>query len=123
MTPVFFCENCKKEVSANDKICPRCGKFFTDVRCPRCNHSGDVEDFTFGCPKCGYLNPAWITGAASSASSSAFIEVVSPRVFEGNTIYPEVPRRSAPQLPAWFFLSLTLGIGTVCAALVYLYMH
>ena len=121
MRPVFYCESCKREVSANDKICPRCGRFFSDVRCPRCNHCGVVEDFSFGCPKCGYLNPAWAGGEAVSASP--FIEIVSPKVFEGTTPYPDLPRRAALRLPAWFFLSLTLGLGTLCAALVYLYLH
>jgi len=123
MMPVFYCENCKKEVSAKDKICPHCGKFFTDVRCPRCNHSGDVNDFSFGCPQCGYLNPAWVSGPAAPVSAPSFYEVVSPKIFEGRGIYPELPRSSAVRLPAWFFLSLTLGFGTICAALVYLYLH
>ncbi|MCL1818242.1 MAG: hypothetical protein FWG35_04870 [Spirochaetaceae bacterium] len=123
MTPTFYCENCGKEVSANDKVCPGCAKFFTDVRCPRCNHSGDVDEFSIGCPKCGYLNPAWISGGAASASAAAFFEFVSPKIFEDSALLHEVPRRVPPRSTSWLFLSVTLSLGTLCAALVYVFMH
>ena len=123
MKPVFYCENCRKEVSDSDKICPHCGKFFTSVRCPRCNHSGEVEDFSLGCPKCGYLNPAWVNGSALSASSAAFFEFVSPKIFEGSALISEAPRGKPLRLSSWVFLALTLGLGTLCAALVYILMH
>jgi len=115
VTPVFYCENCKKEVSAKDKICPHCGRFFSDVRCPRCNYSGDVDEFSFGCPKCGYMNPAWSRGDAASA----FVELVSPKMFEGSAAF-DGPRRKPFRINSWVFLSLTLGLGTLCAALMYL---
>ena len=124
MKPVFYCENCQKEVSANDKVCPNCSKFFTDVRCPRCNHSGDVDDFSIGCPKCGYMNPAWIKGP-KTASSASFFEVVSPELFETPSAlspFGVLPREEAPRLPYWAFLSLTLGLGTLCAAAVYIFL-
>jgi hypothetical protein len=121
--PTFYCENCRKEVSANDNICPACGRFFTDVRCPRCNYSGEADEFGMGCPKCGYLNPAWLTGTVTSASSSAFFEVISPRIFDSEKMEPEIPRQKSAQLPPWFFLAFTIGLGIVCAAAVYLFIR
>lgn len=53
----FFCENCGKEVRPTSKVCPKCGAFFTNVRCPRCNYTGKAHEFTQGCPLCGYLGP------------------------------------------------------------------
>jgi hypothetical protein len=114
--PVFFCENCKKEVSARDKICPYCGRFFTDVRCPRCGYCGDVGEFHFGCPNCGYLNPAW----SSTGAPSPVIEILNPAVFEGSTM--DLPPEKRPP-PPWFFLSITIGLGTVCAAILYLFIR
>ncbi|MFP4301556.1 MAG: zinc ribbon domain-containing protein [Spirochaetaceae bacterium] len=51
----FYCENCGEEVKPTAKVCPRCGAFFTNVRCPRCNYTGKAHEFTRGCPVCGYL--------------------------------------------------------------------
>ena len=51
----FYCENCGEEVRPTAKVCPKCGAFFTNVRCPRCNYTGKAHEFTRGCPVCGYL--------------------------------------------------------------------
>ncbi|MDR1625765.1 MAG: zinc ribbon domain-containing protein [Spirochaetia bacterium] len=116
--PAFFCQNCKKEVSARDKICPYCGRFFTDVRCPKCGYSGEALEFRFGCPSCGYLNPSWCSqGAASS------IEILNPGMFEGPAPAARPPRKKQLHLPPWFFLSITIGLGTVCAALLYVWIR
>ena len=50
----FFCEFCGEEVRQNDKVCQYCGKFFASVRCPKCGKVGRTEEFTHGCPACGY---------------------------------------------------------------------
>lgn len=50
----FYCESCGSEVPQNAKFCGTCGKFFTFVRCPNCQHTGDSKLFTNGCPNCGY---------------------------------------------------------------------
>ena len=50
----FFCEFCGNEVRQNDKVCQYCGKFFASVRCPKCGKVGRTEEFTHGCPACGY---------------------------------------------------------------------
>ena len=55
----FFCEFCGNEVKQNDKVCTYCGKFFASVRCPNCGKTGRTEEFTHGCPACGYaVKPA-----------------------------------------------------------------
>jgi uncharacterized membrane protein YvbJ len=52
--PRFFCDNCGAEVDRDTKKCPRCGRFFASIRCPRCGFTGVEENFTAGCPACGY---------------------------------------------------------------------
>ena len=53
----YFCENCGSEVASNARFCPKCGKFFSSVRCPKCGCTGDVKKFKNGCPQCGYAMP------------------------------------------------------------------
>jgi predicted RNA-binding Zn-ribbon protein involved in translation (DUF1610 family) len=55
--PRFFCDNCGTEVSAQTDKCPRCGRYFASIRCPKCGFSGDEGVFDKGCPVCGYSNP------------------------------------------------------------------
>lgn len=62
----FFCESCGNEVPRNSKTCPSCGKFFAAVRCPNCGRTGSNDDFTNGCPTCGYaVNPDSLNGHGS----------------------------------------------------------
>jgi len=53
-TPRYFCEHCGAEVKANARVCPRCGRFFSSVKCPKCGFVGESDDFRAGCPICGY---------------------------------------------------------------------
>jgi ssDNA-binding Zn-finger/Zn-ribbon topoisomerase 1 len=48
------------------KNCPKCGRFFASVRCPKCGFTGRDEDFARGCPVCGYSTPP--AGAFDSAA-------------------------------------------------------
>ena len=52
--PRFFCDNCGAEVPRDSKNCPKCGRFFSSVRCPYCGFVGDEALFINGCPSCGY---------------------------------------------------------------------
>jgi hypothetical protein len=56
--PRYFCEHCGLEVRKNARVCPRCGRFFSSVKCPRCGYAGQAEDFDAGCPVCGYAEAA-----------------------------------------------------------------
>ncbi len=60
----FFCESCGAEVPRNARVCKKCGRFFSSVRCPNCGATGSPDKFTNGCPKCGYT----VEGSASAAS-------------------------------------------------------
>ncbi len=50
----YFCENCGSKVPWNSRFCPKCGKFFSSVRCPKCGHTGSAGSFKNGCPACHY---------------------------------------------------------------------
>ncbi len=50
----FFCESCDTEVVGDAKFCPNCGRFFSSVRCPACELTGEHFHFENGCPACGY---------------------------------------------------------------------
>ncbi len=50
----FFCESCDTEVVGDAKFCPTCGRFFSSVRCPACELTGEHYHFENGCPACGY---------------------------------------------------------------------
>ncbi|MDR0540395.1 MAG: zinc-ribbon domain-containing protein [Spirochaetaceae bacterium] len=53
--PRFFCDNCGAEVPKTANSCPRCGRFFASIRCPKCGFSGGNDTaFSNGCPRCGY---------------------------------------------------------------------
>jgi predicted amidophosphoribosyltransferase len=56
--PRYYCENCGTEVKKDARFCPRCGKFFSSVKCPKCDHIGEADDFASGCPVCGYADRA-----------------------------------------------------------------
>ena len=49
-----FCTSCGAQLEDDAKFCPKCGKFFSSVRCPECGFTGDVKTFLNGCPQCGY---------------------------------------------------------------------
>jgi len=56
--PRYYCEHCGAEVRKDARICPRCGRFFSSVKCPRCGYVGVADDFDGGCPVCGYADAA-----------------------------------------------------------------
>lgn len=51
----FRCDHCQTPVPLHARSCPKCGKVFDAVRCPRCTYVGDPPEFANGCPSCGYL--------------------------------------------------------------------
>jgi predicted amidophosphoribosyltransferase len=96
-TPHFFCENCGAEVRKDARVCPRCGRFFSSVKCPKCGHVGGADDFFAGCPVCGYAlaaNPA-------------------PEPFKSAPA-----RQAAPPLPWWAFVAAALAILALSLALL-----
>ena len=64
------------------RVCPRCGRFFSSVKCPKCGHVGEADDFSLGCPVCGY-----------ALGANAAPEPIKPF---------SLP---APPLPRWAFIA------------------
>jgi hypothetical protein len=81
-TPRYYCEHCGAEVKGSARICPKCGRFFSSVKCPKCGTAGKVEDFRYGCPVCGYAEA--MNGAP---------EPLKP------------PPEMAPPLPLWTWIA------------------
>jgi DNA-directed RNA polymerase subunit RPC12/RpoP len=94
--PHYFCERCGAEVGKDAHLCPRCGHFFSSVKCPRCGYIGKADDFNFGCPACGFAD------AANSAP---------------DPIRP--PPVDAPPLPWWSFILAAVVILALTLALLY----
>ncbi|MDR2181681.1 MAG: zinc-ribbon domain-containing protein [Treponema sp.] len=95
----FFCENCGEEVRRDSRQCPRCGRYFARVRCPRCGFTGGESDFQSGCPVCAYC----FTGGESS----------------GPPLRPGNGRRYRPAggLPRWVYALAAAALAAVGAAL------
>lgn len=97
----FFCENCGAEVDQSARFCKKCGRFFTSVRCPCCGFSGPANDFTNGCPNCGYAE-----GKGSKLD-----------LFNTSL---EKKKEDSP-LPVWIYLFSIAGLIGLISALIYLY--
>lgn len=54
--PNYFCEACGEQVDKWDIRCPHCGKQFDSIKCPQCNYSGNAQEFSNGCPSCGFMS-------------------------------------------------------------------
>jgi predicted amidophosphoribosyltransferase len=93
--PRFFFDICGEEVGRNDKTCPHCGRFFSSVRCPKCNFSADEASFKKGCPACGYSVPL------------------------GNAAYSQGKKVPAGKLPLWvYILSVCAFIAAVAILII-----
>ena len=94
--PAFFCEHCGAEVGRNDRACRRCGRFFSNVRCPSCGFTGSESLFGGGCPACGYSAPAAASRNAGKRSA-----------------------RGASPLPLWVYLVTAAALAAVIAAVLF----
>ncbi len=56
--PGFFCEGCGEKVDKWALQCPSCGKIFDSIKCPECSNTGTAEEFSNGCPVCGFMSKA-----------------------------------------------------------------
>ena len=52
----YFCEACGNQVDKWDVRCPHCGKQFDPIKCPQCDYSGNAQEFSNGCPSCGFMS-------------------------------------------------------------------
>lgn len=110
----FFCEFCGSEVKQNDKICTYCGKFFASVRCPNCGKTGRTEEFTNGCPDCGYA----VTHGKNikyKNNNSKYLNSTNG-IFQGLSGQSKKNKNYDGSLPAWmyFFVVGILLIMIIC---------
>ncbi|MFQ3621621.1 MAG: zinc ribbon domain-containing protein [Spirochaetales bacterium] len=122
MKPRFFCEHCKNEVSARDKVCPHCGRFFSEVRCPKCGFTGEGKLFFDGCPNCGYLSSKF-----KDFSGGSGLELVDLRAIESKEdglsfSYPRKEGKKGKNLSLWSFLVITITLAVILGMLVYLFI-
>lgn len=61
----YFCESCGEQVDKWDVSCPNCGKQFDSIKCPQCNYSGNAQEFSNGCPSCGFMSDEQKRAAAA----------------------------------------------------------
>ncbi len=118
----FFCENCGNKVRSRDKICPKCGKFFYQVRCSHCNYEGAVERFLRGCPICGYREEQ----PPQRPKQAQRPKQPLPQAFLGHNaeLYnTRAPAAERNMLTDWIFtvLGVCIFIGFMVAVLIYIY--
>ncbi len=112
----YYCENCGKEVKANAKVCPSCGRFFSAVRCPKCSFTGEARLFAFGCPSCGYAGGAGTPGEGDSGTW----EIVGDVDERPQRTRRSYERREIPDW-AWYFAAGLLAV--IFAVLVVVYLN
>ncbi|GMO36977.1 MAG: hypothetical protein Ta2F_13040 [Termitinemataceae bacterium] len=105
--PRFFCDACGTEVAANANTCPRCGKYFASIRCPKCFHTGDQAAFAKGCPNCGYSAPP-----GKKQGGAGLQKKISGSTRRKGSIYAAIP--------VWLYVFLASFIVLLLALL---FMH
>ncbi|NCN05322.1 MAG: hypothetical protein GW949_06805 [Spirochaetales bacterium] len=100
----FYCENCGKRVHPRDRICPYCGRFFSQVRCPSCGFRGTTDVFLSGCPQCGYLGKTDQPPLSADDYETAYVEPVKREVEGPST---------------GLILALVAGVGFLLAAAMF----
>jgi predicted RNA-binding Zn-ribbon protein involved in translation (DUF1610 family) len=106
--PRFFCDNCGAEVDRDTKKCPRCGRFFASIRCPHCGFTGAEEDFTAGCPACGYSSVSGREGGKYQSGSRS-----AEKLNE---------REAAGALPLWVYV-LTAALAAFVFGLLFSFVR
>ena len=123
----FFCEFCDTEVPFNARFCPKCGHFFLAVRCPACGKTGDQDEFTNGCPQCGYaFDGSPVKPAVKTNTADTEIEKKSShkRLFPKHDSHAysdnSSKKRSDDSLPPWIYIATLTGFAIVLLILVML---
>lgn len=109
----YFCEGCGSEVAPNAKICPKCGRFFAAVRCPKCGHVGTVRNFINGCPSCHYaISREEIFGTTESGTLDGRVHGLSSK--SKRSIKKAFKKHEQISLfsdtPAWLFFSSIIAL-------------
>lgn len=108
----YFCEFCGSLVRSGDKICPHCGSFFSQVRCPACQFQGESHLFRDGCPVCGFAGGAAVESAGKAsarAKKGAKGQAARKPGLEVAYLIDEPKPRAQPGMPAWALALLALA--------------
>jgi hypothetical protein len=111
----YYCEFCGSLVRLGDRICPHCGSFFSQVRCPVCNFEGESHLFRQGCPSCGFASkdqPA--AKPAPRAAAKAKPAAPRPGLETAYTIAPPSRKRQSG-MPSWVLAILALLFVAIAA--------
>ncbi len=119
----FFCESCDTEVVGDAKFCPNCGRFFSSVRCPACELTGEHFLFENGCPACGYAmdGSPFDTSLTPNQRRKAYQKQKKienkGNISRGSTPYSlsAVPKKrsSDDPLPVWIYVTIIALLGIV----------
>jgi hypothetical protein len=116
----FFCEFCGSLVRPADKICPHCGSFFTEVRCPACQFQGPAKLFMDGCPVCGFAEnkpePAKRSGPAKKGPAGR--PGNERKNWEDGYVIEDRPAKERQAMPAWTLILFGLAFVAVVVAAV-----
>lgn len=121
MNPVkFFCEFCGSQVRAADRICPHCGSFFSQVRCPACGFQGENKLFSKGCPVCGFATSAQLKRSGGSKAHGGQASAKPAATARGAVARPPAAKVKEP-IPGWVLpFLLVLFLGVIALAVVVL---
>jgi len=116
----FFCEFCGSLVRPADKICPHCGSFFNQVRCPVCQFQGESKLFYKGCPVCGFAaGSAGDDGKAKAAKPRGPATIKSKPGYEFGYVIEDKPAKAKTGMPGWVLALIALVcVGLAIAAIV-----
>jgi len=112
----FYCESCGSEVPQNARFCNTCGKFFTFVRCPKCQYSGESKQFTNGCPKCGYAVKPY-RGSSSSDKNKNDKGSFSFSSLFGSSKGNRNQSTEDSSLPVWIYIAVIIVLVAVVLGL------
>lgn len=117
----YYCENCGSEVGAAARFCPKCGKFFSAVRCPQCGHSGSPASFKNGCPACHYTVPSSESQARTLDGQKHGLSKKSRRSIKTAFATWSVKNGLAPAVadgaPAWVFFVCIAALAAIFAVI------
>ena len=123
----YFCENCGSEVGANARFCPKCGKFFSSVRCPKCGNTGPVTDFKNGCPQCHYTVPK--SSSKGNSTSDGLRHKLSAKskkniksAFKSHSRSASDQTYSGHNFPAWLMVACIITLVGILVFTAY-YFH
>ena len=110
----FYCENCGEIVSQNAKVCTKCGRFFSSVRCPRCGRVGTNDDFVNGCKDCGYaFTPT------KNIKQKQTVELNKPYFYSHSASKSEQKTKSQDSsLPLWIYI-FTISVLILVFVLIF----